>query len=42
MNIDEGVKRLATVIRWVGDGVGVICVFIELINFGNSKHHTDR
>lgn len=26
MNTAEGVRRLATVVRWIGDGLGILCI----------------
>lgn len=32
MNASEGIRRLGAVIRWIGDGLGILCVVIGFAN----------
>ena len=31
MNASEGVRRLGAVIRWIGDGLGVVCLIVGMV-----------
>jgi len=31
MNTAEGVRRLAAIIRWIGDGLGAVCLAVGMV-----------